>query len=161
MLESGYWKIAEVRGVPVRLHWSLPVGMLLLGGLSPLFWVAFVALVLLHEAGHAFLVRRYGFRVLAIDITGFGGLCRWEGFASDHQRSVIAWGGVAAQALLLVVSLAVVLVFGWPSSWVGRSLASVFIQSNLLVMAINLLPFRPFDGAEAWQLPRRWYERLR
>lgn len=161
MFEGGYLRLAVLRGVPLRVHWTLPVGLLLLGGLSPVSWVAFVAIVLLHEAGHAFVVRRYGFEVLAIDVTGFGGLCRWAGFASDHQRSVIAWGGVVAQAVLLVATLLFVLVAGWPTSWVGRSLAGAFIETNALLIGLNLLPFGPFDGAEAWRLPRRWLERLR
>ncbi|HZO12666.1 MAG TPA: hypothetical protein VFB62_05400 [Polyangiaceae bacterium] len=156
MFEHGYFRCGEIHGIPVRFHWTLPVGMLLFGGLSPAFWLAFVVLVLLHEAGHAFLVRRYGFLVTGIDVTGFGGLCRWVGRATDHQRSVIAWGGVGAQAVLLVASIVFVALFGWPASWLGRSLANAFIQTNALIMAINLLPFPPFDGAEAWKLLRRF-----
>jgi stage IV sporulation protein FB len=161
MFENGYLEIGKVRGVPVRLHWTLPIGMLLFGGLSPAVWLGFAALVLLHEAGHAYLVRRYRLPVRSIDLTGFGGLTRWTGATTEYQRSVIAWGGVAAQALLLVATLLVVLVTGWPTSWVGHALASVFIRTNLVIMALNLLPIPPFDGAEAWRLPARWLDRNR
>jgi Zn-dependent protease len=159
--DGGYLQIATVRGIPIRLHWTLPVGMLVLGGFSPAIWLAFLVLILGHEAGHALLARRYGFRVENIDVTGFGGLCRWTGSATEHQRSVIAWGGVAAQAVLLVATLAVVLVAGWPTSWAGSAFVHVFTRTNAILMVLNLLPFAPFDGAQAWLLPRRWLERLR
>jgi Zn-dependent protease len=159
--DRGYLELGEVRGIPLRLHWTLPLGMLLFGGLSPAFWLAFLVLVLVHEAGHALLARRYGFKVLAIEVTGFGGLCRWFGRATDRQRSVIAWGGVAAQALLLIGTLLTVLVIGWPVSWFGRALVSAFVETNAFLIALNLLPFAPFDGKDAWQLPRRWFDRMR
>jgi Zn-dependent protease len=161
MFETGYFEIGKVRGVPLRLHWTLPVGMLLLGGLSPLVWLAFTALVLAHEAGHALLVRRYRLHVLSIDLTGFGGATRWAGHATEHQKSVIAWGGVAAQAVLLVAALAAFVVAGPPTSSMGHALSSVFIRSNLFIIALNLLPMAPFDGADAWKLPARFIERLR
>ena len=160
MFDRGYWHFATVRGVPLRVHWSLPVGMLLMAGFSPVSWLAFLVIVLGHEAGHALLVRRYGFHVHAIDVHGFGGLTRWVGHATPHERSVIAWGGVAAQGLLLVTTLALVIVFGWPTSWAGYALARAFIYTNLFIMALNLLPFPPFDGAEAWRLARGWRDRL-
>ena len=43
MFNSGYLTVGEVRGIRLRLHWTLPLGALLLGGLSPVAWVAFFA----------------------------------------------------------------------------------------------------------------------
>lgn len=159
-LENGYLRLGRVKGVPVRVHWTTPIGALIFGGFSPVFWFAFFVLVLLHEAGHAVLVRRYGHRVTAIDVTGFGGLCRWQGAATRDERAVIAWGGVAAQAVLLVITLGLVLAFGYPTFGPLRTLASAFISTNLFLIALNLLPFRPLDGAEAWPLVTRKLRKL-
>jgi Zn-dependent protease len=159
--ENGHLRVGEIHGIPIRLHWTLPVGMLLLGGFSPVAWLAFAILVLVHEAGHALLVRRYGLQVLSIDLTGFGGVTRWAGHTSERQRSVIAWGGVAAQAVLLGAAALVLVFTGWPSSQFGHVMASVLTRTNALLIGINLLPFAPFDGAQAWLLPRQWLRRMR
>jgi Zn-dependent protease len=154
MFDQGYLTLARWRGTPIRAHWSMPLGALVFGGFSfaPAFWVAFFVLVLVHELGHAVLARRYGARVLSVDVTGFGGLCRWSGVVSDYERAKIAWGGVLAQAVLLVAALAVLATLGRPTSVIGAQLVSAFVTTNLLIMGLNLLPLRPLDGKEAWLL---------
>lgn len=154
MFESGYLRIFSWRGVPVRLHWTLPLGALLFSGgaFAPGFWLGFVLLVFLHEVGHALLVMKLRHRVTAIDITGFGGMCRWTGAATPVERSVIAWGGVLAQLVLLATAFGLVValpVLG--RGWTGP-LFSVFLSTNIYLMALNLLPFPPLDGANAWKL---------
>jgi Zn-dependent protease len=42
-----------------------------------------------------------------------------------------------------------------PSWDIARQFTSTLTTTNLIVIALNLLPVRPFDGAEAWQLFRR------
>lgn len=158
---DGYLELGRVRGTLFRVHWTTPLGALFFGGLSPVFWAAFFFLVLLHEVGHALLVRRYGHRVLAIDVTGFGGMCRWHGSATPRERSIIAWGGVAAQAALLAVTLGLVVAFGQPSYGPLRTLAAVFIRTNALLIVLNLLPVPPLDGAQAWPLVTRKLRALR
>jgi Zn-dependent protease len=160
MFRNGYLPVAHWKGTPIRLHWTLPVGALLLGGLSPVFWVVFFGLVLVHEMGHAALVRRYGHQVLSLDVTGFGGMCRWAGQATDHERSVIAWGGVIAQAAVLIVAGLTVAILGWPQTWPLRQVTSVLIGTNALLIGLNLLPIPPFDGAQAWKLVTRYYRQM-
>src|SRR5262245_6600979 len=133
MFDRGYLRIATLHGIPIRVHWSMPVGALIFSGFrfAPVFWLAFFALVLLHELGHAFFVRRYRHHVLSIDITGFGGLCRWNGHASAYERAVIAWGGVVAQILLFFATVIVVALVGLPRAMWSRELVDVFTRTNL------------------------------
>ncbi len=106
----GYLRVARFRGSPVRVHWTTPVGALVfcgtvLGfGFAPAAWGAFVVLLLVHELGHAVVVRRCGLPVRSVDIHGLGGICRYEGHPGEVDRAKIAWGGVVAQALLLVAT---------------------------------------------------------
>ncbi|MBI5533123.1 MAG: hypothetical protein HY898_10425 [Deltaproteobacteria bacterium] len=140
--------------MPVRLHWTLPIGALVFSGgaFAPFFWLGFFVLVFLHELGHAIIVRRLGYRVTAIDITGFGGMCRWSGAASRLERSLISWGGVGAQLVILALTFGLVTIFPFLAlGWTGQ-LVSVFLWTNLWLAAINLLPFPPLDGHQAWQL---------
>lgn len=154
VFERGYWTVTRLGGVPLRLHWSTALGALVFGGLrfAPAAWLAFLVIVLLHEVGHALVVRALRHRVMAIEVTGFGGLCRWSGAATPLERSMIAWGGVLAQAVLLVVALAVLALGGWRAVPFGGELAYTFVWTNLWLIGLNLLPFAPLDGAEAWRL---------
>jgi stage IV sporulation protein FB len=162
MLQGGYFQLGRWRGVPIRIHVLTPLGALLFTGFrfAPGAWVGFLLLVLLHEMGHALLVMRYRLRVSSIDLHAYGGICHWSGQATEWERSVIAWGGVIAQVALLAVTVGTVVVVGLPRTMFVRELIEVFTRTNLWLMLINLAPFRPLDGAEAWKIVgafrRRW-----
>ena len=169
MLERGYFSLGRVRGISLRAHVLTLLGALFFTGFrfEPGAWLGFFLLVLLHEAGHAVLVRRYGLRVESIDLHAFGGVCHWSGQTTAWQRSVIAWGGVMAQGLVLLATLGIVAIAGPPHSLFLAQLVYVFTATNLWLIALNLAPFPPLDGAEAWkvvgELRARWssYRALR
>src|SRR5262249_49588782 len=154
ILENGYLRLGRFRGVPIRMHVLTPLGALFFSGFrfEPGAWLGFVLIILVHEIGHALLVMRYGLGVSSIDLHAYGGATRWSGQATGHQRSVIAWGGVLAQAALFVATAAVLTFLGAPRTFFGRELVYVFTTTNLWLMALNLLPFPPLDGAQAWKL---------
>jgi stage IV sporulation protein FB len=163
VLDRGYLTLARIRGVPVRVHWTMPLGALMFGGLAfaPAFWLAFFVLVLSHEFGHAALAWRARQRVISIDVTGFGGVCRWAGLPSAYDRALIAWGGVLAQAGLLVVAVVLAATTRLGASRWGVELISALTGTNLLLMLINLVPIPPLDGAEAWRLLPQLLDRWR
>jgi stage IV sporulation protein FB len=163
MFDSGYWTVARIRGVPIRLHWTIPLGAVLFSGLrfAPAFWAAFFALILIHEVGHALFVRFFRHRVHAIDVMGFGGTCHWSGSATPLERAAIAWGGILAQGALLLVTLILLKLFGPPPNLATAEVADVFTRSNLWLMALNLLPVPPLDGAEAWPVFRHLRDHFR
>lgn len=156
MFEQGTLRVGRFRGAPILLHWSLALGLLAFGGLRfiPGFWIGFTLMILAHELGHAYLVKRLNHNVQAVVVHGFGGFCRWDGYATRLEHSIIAWGGVLAQGLLLLGTLAWVRVFGPAQTPFGFYLQDAWIRSNLWIMALNLIPIRPLDGAEAWQVFR-------
>jgi Zn-dependent protease len=153
-MDKGFYRVARPFGVVLLAHWSLPLGALLAGGLDfrPLAWAAFVLLVLIHDAGHALLVRWTGNRAVAWELTGFGGVCRWRGSASPAQRALIAWGGIFAQALVALTAWLSISIIGAPTTAWGETIMNTLIETNLWVMALNLLPIPPLDGAVAWGL---------
>jgi hypothetical protein len=157
MFDRGYWHVGTLRGVPIRLHWSIPLGCIVFSGFNfvPAFWVSFTFLVLAHELGHAAVVRWFRHRTLSVDVTGFGGLCRWSGHASPFERSAIAWGGVLAQAAILLPTYLLVTFLGAPTNPHVSQVVYAFTHSNMLLIGLNLLPFPPLDGAEAWKIFRQ------
>ncbi|HXU05665.1 MAG TPA: hypothetical protein VN903_32135 [Polyangia bacterium] len=153
-MQGGYLTLGRWRGAPVRAHWTLPIGAFVFGQgrFVPGFWLGFFLLVFVHELGHALLVRRYRQRVVSIDIHALGGMCRWSGDPTAVDRAGIAWGGVLGQAVALAVAYVALAVAGPPESALVAQLADAFITTNIWLIAINLIPVPPLDGAEAWKL---------
>jgi len=159
----GYAIAGTYRGAALRWHWSFPLGIGVWSGFAfaPLAWIAVVALILLHEAGHAALVRRYRLHVVAVDLHGLGGETHWVGRPGLRQRVALAWGGVLAQAVAFAVVSALVAVFGAPREvWLAQ-VVDVYTTSNLVMMALNLLPLPGFDGEVAWMILPAWRRRAR
>jgi Zn-dependent protease len=154
------------RGVPVLLHWSVLIAL-------PWFYIvhrnlpdmalAFLSLfglLLVHELGHAAVARWRKVAVDEIQLFIMHGQCLHEQPERKSDEIWIAWGGVAAQAILLVLAFGVsqllearnysLYLFAYP---VLRTLVEV----NFILIVINLLPVPPLDGAKAWPvLPLVW-----
>ena len=154
-MRNGYLTVGWWRGTPLRAHWTLPLGAFIFGGgrFQPGVALGFTLLVLAHEIGHALLVRRYRCRVVSIDVHALGGVCRWTGDATAIERAKIAWGGVDAQVAVFFATVGLLALFGEPESKLASQIARTFTTINAYMMALNLLPVAPLDGAEAWKLP--------
>lgn len=162
------WRLGHWRGIPVTFHWTVLLGL-------PWFYyqtrsiqataVAFVAfsfLLMAHELGHAIVAMWRNVRVVRIQLFFIHGVCTHEEPDYEEDDVLIAWGGVAAQLVVLVIALAasVIVAAASPiSRAVMAPLFRVLIETNLLIMILNLLPIAPLDGAKAWRaLPmlREW-----
>jgi len=163
IFQQGYLTLFRIKGVPIRAHWTVPLVCLMFSGFrfEPGMWLGVLLVVLIHELGHAFIVKRVGLINLGIDLTGFGGLCRWTGHPSEIQRAWVAWGGVLAQLGLYVATIVAVLILGSPSSAWLQQLVEAFTRANLFIAVFNLIPFKPFDGGEAWPLFKLYYRQYR
>ena len=163
----GYFPLGRIFGVPARVHVSALLGALFFSGLrfAPGAWLGFFLVILVHELGHALVVRRTGQRVIGVNIHGLGGECAWQGNPSPLERAMIAWGGVWAQLVLFALAMPLSLlltpfVAGVPL--LGSLFADLMLAltwNSLLLAALNLIPFGPLDGAEAWKLPKLLWAR--
>lgn len=156
------WTVAHVAGAPMSIHAS-SLGMILLAwGFSLHHTIAVVAanfvsilvLIASHEIGHAWVARRLGLQVIRIRVLFWHGRCEYEAPETRAQAIMIAWGGIGAQSILFILSFALAVAIrelrvDLPS-FVSQALF-VFGGFNLLMMVLNLIPVRPFDGATAWQ----------
>jgi len=139
----------------VRVHWTLPLGALVFGQgrFVPGFWLGFFLIVFIHELGHAVLVWSCRQTIVSIDVHALGGACRWSGEPTRIDRARIAWGGVLAQGVALGATWAALALAGPPETAFGAQLVAAFTTINVWLIAINLIPVPPLDGAEAWKLP--------
>jgi hypothetical protein len=137
-------------GSRVHLHWSLALGALLFCAAHPSWMLlfAFAAMIAVHALGHLALLLACGLRPSALVLHGLGAelpqpAATRERPTSPVESSLIAWGGVLAQGLLIIYAL-------WRP--LPHELEMAFVRLNGLVLALNLLPVAPLDGAEAWRI---------
>ena len=156
-------KVGSWRGVPIKVHASTLLGLYVFSGFrfDPVWWLCTLALVLLHELGHAVVVRLAGGRATEVMLTGFGGHCAWQGDVSALGRAAIACGGVGAQLLLLFAALALDGLGLVPVDRISQTVLWATTTSNAWLIALNLLPISPLDGAEAWAFPYLLGQRAR
>jgi stage IV sporulation protein FB len=169
-MDKNFWQLGAWRGVPVALHWTVLFVFVWLYFFFRDFLatviasVAFFVLLVVHELGHAAMLRWKKIEVERITFFGLHGSTEYS-WASAANEILIAWGGVAAQLSLLLIALAVSFVPGISSTPIIATIAVpvlfVFIQVNIFMMVVALLPIGPFDGRRAWAVIPRTRDRMR
>jgi Zn-dependent protease len=151
--------VARIRGVPVAVHWSVPVigALIVLSALrrpvvTLVALAAYLAVLVVHELGHAVAARRRGCAVWSVDLYPIHGVTRISAPRSPWDAGVIAWGGVTAQALVAVPLVLWVLVFGYTRWEAANAVLALLGFFSLLVAVLNLLPVPHLDGPQAWAL---------
>ncbi len=159
-MQAGYWKLGKWKKIPVFFHWTIFLWL-------PWYWwthknvvdtaltfVAFVALLCIHELGHAIAARSSRVPVYAIRLYLLHGQCEHEEPYYEAEDVFIAWGGVLAQLVVLAVALAALYLSRLLAPYLEYFLAplfSVFINTNIVIAVINLIPVAPLDGHKAWR----------
>jgi Zn-dependent protease len=159
----GTIRIGSIAGsdVLVSTSWFLVAGLVAVlvapavdreqPGLGPWKYVAGLAFavllylsVLLHEASHAVMARRYGFPVSSITLHFLGGMTAIEGEANKpRQEFMIAVVGPLTSLAVGAAAFGLWLVL--PGGLLELAVGSL-AAANLLVGALNLVPGLPLDG---------------
>jgi Zn-dependent protease len=152
-------EVMQIRGVKVFVHWSvLLIGAIILLGAvedAPLAFtvlVSYYGVILLHECGHMVAAQGKGCAVSSIELYPVWGITCFSEPYSRRDHCVIAWGGVAAQALVAVPLVVLVELFGYTRFQPLNAILAIFGFFSLSTIVFNLLPIRPLDGAIAWRL---------
>ena len=165
---AGYLRLPPLWGVPLFIHWSYPIGGVGVALYASImvrklqlvdaagYFVGYTLLILVHELGHAVAARTCKLRVLAVEMTGAGGLCLFEAPTTNGQAILVTAGGLIGQAALFAGTLAALSVFGVPDSAFARCLAGSFTVINAAIALLNVLPFKggkfDTDGYTLWHL---------
>lgn len=162
------FKIATVWGIPIRVHMSLLILLLLIAMsfhaygwpidflLGLLLGVCLFTSIALHELGHSYVAIRKGCRVREITLIFIGGAAQMEEIPSrPRDEFLMAVAGpavsVAIGVLCLVAGARLPLPESlWPLPLVRGSLRGNFVEfvgaMNLGLAAFNLMPAFPMDG---------------
>jgi Zn-dependent protease len=163
--EPGTLRIGQIGGVDVlvRSSWlvvALVISVLLAPaveqvqpGLGPWKYVAGVAFavllyasVLLHEASHALMAKRFGLPVRSITLHFLGGVTEIEGEPDTPSREFAV--SVVGPLTSIAVGLAALLVRTAVPAHLGLLMLTVdgLVWANLVVGVLNLVPGLPLDG---------------
>jgi Zn-dependent protease len=123
--------------------------------------LSYVAIIFVHELGHAVVARGLGYEVIAIRVGLIHGRCEYEHPHSAWDASLVSWGGIIAQLAIaiLVFTLAGILPVSLSEHFGPVVLFLGYV--NILVAAINLSPRAPFDGHLAWRIFPAIVEKVR
>ena len=172
----------RIGSIPVRIHplFWLVTALMSSGNVDPLRMITWIGVcfvsILIHELGHALLMKRYGqqprivlYGMGGLAISDGGGWARTKLVGYNHRRRwlesvLIAAAGPGAGFALAALVVAVVYLSGGSVFWVAPSLknplvvAAVAISPQFSLMAsqmlwvnigwgiMNLLPVSPLDG---------------
>lgn len=151
-MDEGF-SVGRLLGFPVRVHPSaillgmILVGPYLRGGMvvgALLLLLAIALAVLLHELGHAMVIRSLGWESVIV-LHGFGGVTLSRSRPTPLQQIGVSLAGPAVNLALAAGAFGGLLFF--PTGRVAAFLDS-FLMVNLFLGLFNLLPIVPLDGGQ-------------
>ncbi len=180
---DGSTRIGRLFGVPLRLHWSAPLLVMVFGyslssqtlplwspghsasayALGGVFGAVLLLVSLVaHESAHAVTARRAGVKVEDMTLWALGGVTRMGqaespraafAIATSGPLASLAFGGVAIGLAMAAATLPGLAVVTAVLAWLG--------WANLLLAGFNLLPAAPLDGGRVLQAALWWWRRDR
>jgi Zn-dependent protease/CBS domain-containing protein len=172
--------LGTIAGIPVGVHWSVLLIMLLLGqglatavlpagapgGSTGAYWIVALAVTVLflgsllaHELSHAIVARHYGVSVRRITLWLLGGMAELES-EPPHARAdlLVALAGplasLGAAALFGAAAGGLYLTGLAPLAWVALAWLALV---NAVLAVFNLLPGAPLDGGRVLRAALWWW----
>ncbi len=160
---ENYWHLGRWFRIPVSMHWTvlltLPWMWLWMRSIvaALIGFAAFVLLQLAHEFGHAAMARWRGLSVDGIILNGLHGQTSHSYPRNERDDILIAWSGVGAQFLILLLAIVAGQVLEtisapWWVEMIASPVLTVFTLWNIFLIIVALLPIGPMDGHRAWRI---------
>lgn len=145
-------------GFPVAVHWMFWVTCALIGrganvktGRDLMFLVVFMTAaflsVLIHELGHALVMRRFGARGVNIMLYAFGGLASGSRSFKRFESILVSLAGPVLQIL---AGFLMWLLFKYSNNdpLLVRVFLEDFVSVSIAWAILNLIPIYPLDGGK-------------
>lgn len=171
MNKSYMLKVATIAGIPIKIHLSFSLTLLLIGGLIykhrldvtasiflSLFIVILFVLVIMHEFGHALMARRFHIKTKDIIITPIGGIARLEAMPKKpSQELLVAFAGPLVNMVFALIFFGVLYAMD-AEDFILRDKESIEMLTdpigflftvavmNAMLFLFNLIPAYPMDG---------------
>lgn len=122
--------------------WPVIIGALLTGQFIEI--ITLFGIVIIHELGHVFTAKSYGWDIIEIELLPFGGVAKAEQKSdSVREEFIVAIAGPLQNFMMIFVALGFKQLGVWSNDW-----ATFFIHANLWIGLFNLLPISPLDGSK-------------
>ncbi len=167
-MTQGSFSLGKVFGIPVLVHWSVVLVIVMFGDslaqqygwvAASVALVAFLASILAHEFAHALVARRHSVNTISIQLWALGGVARLDREAPTARAE--GWIAVAGPITSLVLGVAALgAFFGLDALGVDRAGLGALGWIGLINTALavfNMLPGSPLDGGrvlKAWRWGR-------
>lgn len=143
-------------GFPVLIHGMFWLNTALMGGAlyattpaqisALLAWMAAVFLsILIHEFGHALVMRNFGDRRVVIQLVAFGGIAQGSHLRTRREDFIVSAAGPVLQILVGVAVGWTITLWQPPALWLNHMLDGFTVVSIFWAL-LNLLPILPLDG---------------
>jgi stage IV sporulation protein FB len=143
-------------GFPVLIHGMFWLNTALMGGAlyattpaqfsALLAWMVAVLLsILIHELGHALVMRNFGDRRVVIQLIAFGGIAQGSQWRTRREDFIVSAAGPVLQILAGLAAGWTITLWQPPYLWLHRMLDGFTIVSIFWAL-LNLLPILPLDG---------------
>ena len=159
------WKITEIAGIGIYIHWSFLVLPLLIAGSqlsagsgvavavqSVVFVLTIFGCVVLHELGHALTARQFGIATHSITLLPIGGVANLDRIPRKplHELLIALAGpavnvAIAGVLLLLLVASGMVSI-AFNTAAITNSFLLQLLLANIVLVLFNMLPAFPMDG---------------
>lgn len=159
---QNHWNLGRWGRLPVTMDWTVLLAfpwlyLMMNSFVAALIGsVAFFGLLVAHEYGHVFAARWRGVPVYAINFSGLHGETARAHSGRQKDEAIIAWAGVGAQLLVLLLAWAATLLLDGvrsPALWtIAGPVLVVWTKWNVFLIIIALLPIGPMDGHAAWKI---------
>ncbi|MFI6012620.1 site-2 protease family protein [Streptomyces sp. NPDC051243] len=175
---NGSVRMGRVLGVPLRIHWTVPLLVMLFGyslgsGTLPAtvpeqsnaaYTVAglagallFLASLLAHEAAHAITARRKGIEVQSITLWALGGMTEMGRPGTARAVFLVAVSGPLTSLVVGAAAIGAGIGLDAASGWAVPAAVLIWLGwVNGVLGVFNLLPAAPLDGGRLVQALVWW-----
>ncbi|QNK60036.1 M50 family metallopeptidase [Paenibacillus sp. PAMC21692] len=100
--------------------------------------------VIVHELGHVFAAKSFGWRIKEVKLLPFGGVAEVEaGGAGAREEALVALAGPLQNVWMGLLAWTCGVTGLWSEPW-----ADYVVQANMMIALFNLLPIHPLDGGK-------------
>ncbi|MEJ5170506.1 MAG: site-2 protease family protein [Fimbriimonadales bacterium] len=150
-------RLATVRGIPIRLHFSFFLLLVWIGIVSRgqanavVNILALFGCVLLHELGHALTAQKFGIRIKDITLYPIGGVAMLVDRPKPKQEFWITVAGPAVNVAIAIVVGALLAARGvrpesLQASVEAGAVLPYLLVANVMLAVFNMIPAFPMDG---------------
>jgi Zn-dependent protease len=139
------FNLFRVFDIQIKADWTILFLIFWANG-SFAYFAALVLTIILHELGHALIVRSRGGHVEGIILQGFGGMTLWSGSLTQLEQACVALGGP-----LVNIATALLLPMMFPMAMGNSPFTSALVLWGMVLGIFNLLPILPLDGGHVLQ----------